>query len=78
MARTDLGADRVNVVAAMMKDPFVHFHFFPRFESAVNLFGQSWVDEDWPRAIVLRDVETSPGVLSAVKSFYSQQLGVRI
>ena len=27
-----LGAHRINVIAAMMKDPFVHFHFFPRFE----------------------------------------------
>lgn len=77
VATTELGADRINVVAAMMKDPFVHFHFFPRFESIVDRFGRRWLDEDWPRAITLRDVDTSPDVLSAVKLFYLQQLGSR-
>lgn len=70
-----LRADRVNLVAAMMKDPFVHFHFFPRFEGAVERFGNRWLDEDWPRAVTLRDVDTSPEVLARVKGFYAEQLG---
>ena len=72
-----LGAHRINVIAAMMKDPFVHFHFFPRFEGTVDRFGKSWVDEDWPRAITLRDVETSSEVLAAVKSFYAESLAAQ-
>lgn len=69
-----LSADRVNAVAAMMKDPFIHFHFFPRFEGPVEKFGQTWVDEDWPRAITLRDIETPPDVLDSVKVFYTEHL----
>lgn len=69
-----LGADRVNVVAAMMKDPFIHFHFFPRFAEPTENFGTTWVDEDWPRAITLRDTETSHDVLTAVKTFYVEHI----
>lgn len=68
LALTNLGADRVNVVAAMMKDPFVHFHFFPRYSNKVTIAGENWVDSDWPRAIVIRDVETNQTTLTAIHS----------
>lgn len=68
-----LGANRINVIAAMMKDPFVHFHFFPRYEGPRSLFGHEWVDADWPAAVTLRDVETSAETLNAVKAFYHGQ-----
>jgi diadenosine tetraphosphate (Ap4A) HIT family hydrolase len=69
-----LGADRINVVAAMMKDPFIHFHFFPRFENPLERFGQEWSDADWPRAITLRNVETPETILALVKAFYADRL----
>ncbi|AOY74406.1 hypothetical protein ARZXY2_4907 (plasmid) [Arthrobacter sp. ZXY-2] len=68
-----LRADRINVVAAMMKDPFIHFHFFPRYEKTQTIFGQEWTDTDWPRAITFRDVETSPQALDLIKTFYDRQ-----
>ena len=74
VALGELGANRINVVAAMMKDPFVHFHFFPRFEGAVDRFGTTWIDEDWPRAIRIRDVETPGEVLAGVTRFYAEHL----
>jgi diadenosine tetraphosphate (Ap4A) HIT family hydrolase len=60
--------DRYNYVFAMMKDPFVHMHAFPRYQSARVAFGVSWYDEDWPRAATLRDVSTSAELLSSLVS----------
>ncbi|MHD0307467.1 HIT family protein [Rhodococcus erythropolis] len=74
VALDKLGAERVNAVAAMMKDPFVHFHFFPRYSESKNKFGQDWVDEDWPRAINLRDVDTPSESLHSVKSLIENSL----
>jgi diadenosine tetraphosphate (Ap4A) HIT family hydrolase len=50
--------NRFNYVVAMMKDPWVHVHAFPRYEKAVSAHGAEWKDDDWPRAIVMRDVHT--------------------
>lgn len=67
-----LKAQRVNVVAAMMKDPFVHFHFFPRYEHPIERLGQAWVDEGWPKVIEFRDVETSSDVLKRIRDDLSE------
>lgn len=45
------GAVRFNYIIMMMKDYFVHYHVFPRYDKKVNLFGKEWEDVDWPRAI---------------------------
>lgn len=77
VALTDLGAARVNAVAAMMKDPFVHFHFFPRYSETKAALGREWVDEDWPRAINLRDVDTSTEVLTELRDLISAALAAQ-
>jgi diadenosine tetraphosphate (Ap4A) HIT family hydrolase len=69
-----LGAEKVNVIAAMMKDPFVHFHFIPRYSQPKSAFGRDWVDEDWPRAATLRDVETPPEALGSIRDLIRKSL----
>jgi len=49
--REVFNADRFNLIAAMMKDHFVHFHLTPRYESDRHLAGMTWVDRDWPSLI---------------------------
>lgn len=57
------GAEKFNYVAAMMKDPFVHFHALPRYSKPKEMFGQTWLDKDWPRAVSLSDTTTPVEVL---------------
>ena len=45
------GAVKFNYVIMMMKDFFVHYHAFPRYDKDVNLFDMEWKDNDWPGAI---------------------------
>ncbi|MFD4636576.1 HIT family protein [Lentzea sp. NPDC058436] len=66
------GAERFNYVAAMMKDPFVHFHAFPRYSSARSAHDIEWRDEAWPRVIEFKDVDTSDEVLLDIHRAMSQ------
>lgn len=58
--------DRFNYVMAMMKDPYVHLHAFPRYAQVVNALGTEWTDTDWPQVIQFRDVQTSDLVLQKI------------
>lgn len=40
------GAVKFNYIAMMMKDLFVHFHAFPRYNKKVNLFDIEWEDKN--------------------------------
>ncbi len=61
------GAERFNYLAAMMKDPYVHLHVFPRYGFSQKRYRLSWADESWPKAIELRDVDTPEPVLLALR-----------
>ncbi|MEE1766334.1 hypothetical protein [Streptomyces sp. SP18BB07] len=61
-------AERFNYVAAMMKDPYVHFHVFPRYSSVQQKYGVEWVDAAWPKAVEMIDVSTSEPVLAQIAS----------
>jgi hypothetical protein len=39
----------------MMKDNFVHYHAFPRYDKEVEKFNSVWKDEDWPGAINFKE-----------------------
>ena len=39
------GAIKFNYMIMMMKDPFVHYHAFPRYEKNVNIFDIDWEDK---------------------------------
>ena len=45
------GADRFNYYMLMMKDNYVHFHAFPRYEKEIEKFDITWKDEDYPLAV---------------------------
>lgn len=40
------GAVKFNYMMMMMKDPFVHYHAFPRYDKEVNLFDIIWSDKN--------------------------------
>ena len=44
LCKEKFGAVKFNYMIMMMKDPFVHYHAFPRYDKRVNLFGVEWGD----------------------------------
>jgi diadenosine tetraphosphate (Ap4A) HIT family hydrolase len=65
------GANRINILCLMMKDPIVHFHVFPRYRQPVHRFGLEWVDVDWPGPPILRDATTADHILVELVTFAS-------
>lgn len=61
------GAEKFNYLAMMMKDHFVHFHAIPRYSKNIDKYGIIWNDEEWPRAITLKDVQNSDEVIEQMK-----------
>ena len=49
------GAAKFNYIAMMMKDCFVHYHAFPRYDKEINLFDLKWKDNDWPGAVNFKE-----------------------
>jgi diadenosine tetraphosphate (Ap4A) HIT family hydrolase len=67
VAKATYGAERFNYVAAMMKDPYVHFHAFPRYSGPIQRYDIEWRDEAWPKVIEFTDVTTPDNVLKAIR-----------
>lgn len=40
------GAIKFNYMIMMMKDPFVHYHAFPRYDKKIDLFNLEWEDKN--------------------------------
>ena len=53
--RNKFGAVKFNYVIMMMKDLFVHYHAFPRYDKDINMFDMDWVDTDWPGAVNFKE-----------------------
>lgn len=49
------GAVKFNYIIMMMKDYFVHYHAFPRYDKEVKFFDMNWKDNDWPGAINFKE-----------------------
>ena len=49
------GAVKFNYVIMMMKDFFVHYHAFPRYDKDINMFDMEWIDNDWPGAVNFKE-----------------------
>lgn len=49
------GAVKFNYVIMMMKDNFVHYHAFPRYDKDINMFNIDWKDTDWPSAVSIKE-----------------------
>lgn len=66
-AREAFHAERFNYIAAMMKDPYVHFHAFPRYSAEQTKYGITWKDEVWPNVIEFKKVDTPEETLLAIR-----------
>ena len=55
-------AERFNYVAAMMKDPYLHFHAFPRYSAARQAYGHTWEDAAWPKVASFEQVSVEADV----------------
>lgn len=54
--------EKTNLLALMMVDPFVHFHFIPRYSEAKVFQGVRFADKSWPGPPDLKG-ELCPDVL---------------
>lgn len=67
------GAVKFNYIIMMMKDYFVHYHAFPRYDKDVNLFDIEWKDNDWPGAVNFKDgIELEEDKLQEIKEYMSK------
>ena len=66
LAKDVYGAVRINLACLMMKDPIVHFHVLPRYDHAVERYGHTWQDADWPGPPVFGPAPTSDEVLEQI------------
>lgn len=46
VCKEKFGAVKFNYMILMMKDNFVHYHAFPRYDKNVNLFDIEWEDKE--------------------------------
>ncbi len=67
------GAEKFNYIAAMMKDPVVHFHALPRYSQEKTFGGKSWTDKFWPKVATLEDVATTDEELDALVDAYREE-----
>lgn len=67
------GAVKFNYLIMMMRDFFVHYHAFPRYNNDIKLFDIEWKDTDWPRAINFKaGVELPEEKLEEIKSYMTK------
>lgn len=64
--KTIFGAIKFNYIVAMMRDDFVHFHAFPRYNSIVKRYGMEWKDEKWPRVIQFGESQCDSSIYSMI------------
>ena len=63
------GAVKFNYVVAMMHDPFVHYHAFPRYDKEVSFLNRIWRDNEWPGLISFRNELVDEDVLQELKAY---------
>lgn len=67
------GAVKFNYMVLMMKDNFVHYHAFPRYDRNIDLFGMEWIDKDYPKVVNLKEaLEPSEEILQEIKEYMSE------
>ena len=67
------GAKKFNYFIMMMKDHFVHYHAFPRYDKDVNLFDIEWRDNDWPGPINFKGgIELAEEKLNEIKDYMTE------
>ena len=67
------GAVKFNYVIMMMKDFFVHYHAFPRYDKDINMFDMEWKDNDWPGAVNFKEgIVLEEDKLQEIKKFMQE------
>jgi diadenosine tetraphosphate (Ap4A) HIT family hydrolase len=66
-------AEKFNYIAAMMKDPLVHFHALPRYSKEQFFADKLWVDKFYPKVATLEDVSTPENELDALVEVYRDE-----
>ena len=67
------GAIKFNYYMLMMKDNYVHYHAFPRYEKDIEKFDILWKDEDYPLAINISQAkELENDVLEEIIKYMQQ------
>jgi len=64
--KTLYGAVKWNYCAMMMKDEFVHFHAIPRYSESIEIYGRTWVDEDYPKGTKLNKIDIDKDIFDKV------------
>lgn len=59
ICKEKFGAIKFNYMVLMMKDNFVHYHAFPRYDKKINLFDIVWEDIDFPVIVNIKNKEVS-------------------
>ena len=68
--KSKFDAVKFNYVIAMMKDNYVHYHAFPRYDQDISMFGLGWKDKDWPAGISYKEgIEIDENILIEMKEY---------
>lgn len=67
------GAVKFNYHANMMKEDFVHFHAIPRYDKAIEKYGMTWIDTEWPTGVTMYKTEVSEKTLQEIKSDFARK-----
>lgn len=46
------GAVKFNYYAVMLKEQFVHFNVYPRYDKTINKYGMNFEDIGWPKKLI--------------------------
>lgn len=65
--RQAFDARKFNYLALMMKDPNVHFHVVPRYDTPVFVNGHEFADQDWPVKTELSETEMDTTTKDVIK-----------
>ena len=72
ICQNKFGAVKFNYIIMMLKDYYVHYHAFPRYDKDINLFKMEWKDNDWPSAINFKNgIEPEEEKLEEIKNYMS-------
>lgn len=64
------GAIKFNYIIMMMKDYFVHYHAFPRYDKDIDMFDMKWEDIDFPGAINFKGgIDVEEEKLEEIKNY---------
>lgn len=66
LVTTLYGADKINAICLMMKDPIIHFHVIPRYAQPVERHGLVWTDGDWPKPPTFGGADSDDALLAQI------------